>query len=126
MTLAASLSSRPDRCPHGFAKVQHGKPHGCPCPGLAAKAAGQARADAATPDDVKRRIDLAIRRWATTGQEFSANDVRPEFEGVSGGIIGSRFTAASRAGVITFTGNRVPSTLTSTHAHEIKCWRGAA
>src|SRR5690349_21527181 len=101
------LAADPTRCGHGYHPAQ--RPfHTCP---ELEKLAGIQSANDAAPDDVKARIDAAIRRWAAKGVEFSANDLRDEFPGVSGPIVGGRFDAASRAGVIVATDRRVPSTL---------------
>lgn len=120
MTLDA-LASRADRCSHGFHPLQ-AEIHDCP--GLR-KLAGITAANDAAAEDVKARIDAAIRRWAEKGVEFSANDLRSEFE-VTGAVVGGRFNVAARAGLIVDTGKRVASTLGSTHGHEVRVWRGAA
>ena len=116
------LAARADRCCHGFA-VEQAAIHP-DCPDLR-KLAGIRATNGAAPDDVKARIDAAIRRWAEKGVEFSANDCREEFGGVSGNVIGGRFTAAANAGLIVDTLKRVPSTLPSTHGAEVRVWRGA-
>lgn len=83
---------------------------------------GMARATAsADPDDVAR-VDAAIARWAATGREFSANNVRGE-TGVVGHVVGARFNAARMRRLIVPVG-RTPSDQPSTHAHEIRTWRG--
>ena len=112
------------RCAHGYAPIQH--PRFCACDTAAArKSSGiAATTDAASADD-KARIDAAIRRWAATGREFSANDLRSEFAGVSGPVVGGRFNAAAKRGLIRDTGRRVPSTLASTNGHEVRLWVGA-
>lgn len=123
MTLAA-CAAMPTRCSHGFDPVQ-APIHTCRELVALAKSRGINAADDAAPDDVKDRIDAAIRRWAAKGVEFSANDVRPEFN-VTGAVVGGRFNVAARAGLIVDTGKRVASTLGSTHGHEVRVWRGAA
>lgn len=125
MSTTLGLAHVDGRCAHGFAPIQH--PTLCACAAAAArKDAGITGAtDAATPDD-KERIDRAIARWAATGREFSANDLRSEFAGVSGPVVGGRFNAAARRGLIRDTGRRVPSTLASTNGHEVRLWVGAA
>jgi len=120
LPLAEYLAEFDDRCPHGFAKEQ--RPfHDCP---EVRKLAGIQAANESAPEDVKDRIDAAIKRWAAKGVEFSANDLRSEFE-VTGAIVGGRFNVAARAGLIVDTGKRVASTLGSTHGHEVRVWRGA-
>lgn len=119
------LDHRPDRCQAGYAPVQH--PQLCSCAHVPAlKAAGIAAANDNAAPDVKARIDAAIRRIAASGREFSANDLRADLAGITGPVVGGRFTALSNAGVISFTGKRVASNLGSTHGHEIKVWRAAA
>ncbi|GAA1466294.1 hypothetical protein GCM10009603_50300 [Nocardiopsis exhalans] len=68
-------------------------------------------------------IDQAIRFFASSGEAFSANDVRPLLPVVRRPAIGARFMAASRRGEI----RRVdwtPSTDPGTHAHPIGVWVG--
>jgi len=115
------LAARADRCCHGFA-VEQAAIHP-DCPDLR-KLAGIRATNGAAPDDVKARIDAAIGRWAAKGVEFSANDLRGEFE-VTGAVVGGRFNVAARAGLIVDTGKRVASTLPSTHGHPVILWRGA-
>ena len=118
------LEKMSGRCAAGYAEVQH--PRFCQCAQVPAlKAAGIAMANAHAPADVKARIDAAIRRIAASGRPFSANDLRVELAGITGPVVGGRFTALSNAGVIRFTGQRVPSNLGSTHGHESKGWRAA-
>lgn len=119
-----NLHTRPDRCDHGYAEVQH--PRFCQCatvPGR--KRNGIAAANDNAPADIKERIDSAIRRMAATGREFSANDLREQLAGIEGPVVGGRFTTLSNANVIRFTGRRVPSNLASTNGHEIKVWVAA-
>ena len=116
-------AAMPTRCSHGFDPVQ-APIHTCRELVDLAKARGIEAANDAASDDVKDRIDAAIRRWAEKGVEFSANDVRSEFD-VTGAVVGGRFNVAARAGLIVDTGKRVASTLGSTHGHEVRVWRGA-
>lgn len=111
----------PTRCAHGFHPDQ--RPFHT-CPELEKLAGIQATNDAAS-DDTKASIDAAIKRWAAKGVEFSANSCRDEFPGVTGAVIGGRFSVAAKAGLIVDTGKRVPSTLPSTHGAEVRVWRGA-
>src|SRR5690349_7393551 len=127
MTLA-SCAAQPDRCSSGYHyTAQH--PALCQCTEQpdpqTLKLAGINAANDAAPDDVKDRIDAAIRRWAEKGVEFSANTIREEFAGITGAVVGGRFNAAARAGLIVDTGKRVASTLGSTHGHEVRVWCGA-
>ena len=124
--LVEYLASLPTRCPRGFDwERQH--PQLCSCQGSPErrKAQGQARANAATSADHKAQIDAAILAAAQSGREFSANDIRDKFPGITGAVVGGRFTAAANAGLIRDTGKRVPSTLPSTHGHEVRVWIGA-
>jgi hypothetical protein len=110
-----------DRCGNGFAPCQH--PTLCSC-GEALKAQGIARAtEAASPDD-RSRIDAAIRTVAARGVVFSANDVRPLIVGAHGPLVGARFNAAAKAGVIVHVGYE-KSSKANTHAHPIAQWRAA-
>src|SRR5690349_4885072 len=123
LPLSDYLATFPDRCSHGFASEQ--RPIHSDCPELE-KLAGITAANDAASDDTKASIDAAIRRWAAKGVEFSANTIREEFAGITGAVVGGRFNAAARAGLIVDTGKRVASTLGSTHGHEVRVWRGAA
>lgn len=83
---------------------------------------GMARATTnADPDDVDR-IDAAIKRWAASGREFSANTIRSELN-VRGPVVGARFNAARMRRLITPVGY-TPSTDPATHAHPVRTWRG--
>lgn len=115
------LHTRPDRCAHGFAACHH--PRFCTCAGLKAKAAGQARATAAHPDE-RAAVESAIRELAATGRPFSANDARA-LHGVKGGVVGATFTALKNAKVIAACGDDTSSS-ESTHGHRIFLWRGVA
>jgi hypothetical protein len=115
-----------DRCSNGFS-IEHQHPALCQCIDAAAgKAQGIARADAAADPDARAAIDAAIVRLAATGEEWSANELRAHVPGITGAIMGARFSAAAKAGLIRDTGKRVPSTLGSTHAHEVRVWVGVA
>jgi len=114
-----------DRCARGFhLATQH--PDLCSCQGEQGKAEGIARTTAAASTDERARIDAAIRKVAARGVEFSANDVRPLIADAHGPLVGARFNALARAGIIRDTGVRVKSTQAATHAHEVRVWVGAA
>ena len=119
MSLDAYLSGRPDRCP---GCGHHVATQGCACAGLTEKARGQAIATAAHLDDASR-VDAAIRLLAATGREFSSNEARG-LHGVTGPVVGARFTAARKAGVIRATGFTT-STDPGTHAHPVRTWVAA-
>lgn len=120
MTLDAYLATRPDRC----AGCQHHvATQGCSCVGRAEKERGQAIATSASLDDAGR-VDAAIRLLAATGREFSSNEARG-LHGVTGPVVGARFTAARKAGLIRSVGF-IESTAESTHAHPVRLWVGTA
>jgi hypothetical protein len=154
MSLQEWLARDPERCLHGYHRVAQTCPD-CPAvrrgsqeevramraagnaaPVLsgdatvlspsAGKAEGIARADAAADPNARAAIDAAIARLAATGEEWSANELRVHVPGITGAIMGARFSAAAKAGLIRDTGKRVPSTLGSTHAHEVRVWVGVA
>lgn len=120
MTLDAYLATRSDRCP---GCGHHVAMQGCACAGIAAKAKGQAATTAAHMDDAGR-VDAAIRLLAATGREFSSNEARG-IHGVTGPVVGARFTAARKAGLIRAVGFTT-STEKSTHAHPVRTWIGTA
>ena len=121
--MLADLATYEDRCQFGFhLTAQH--PQLCQCQGEALKAEGIARATANAPRADRDRIDAAIRQVAARGGEFSANDVRPLIGSITGPLVGARFNAAARAGLIVHIGY-VKSAKASTHAHEVKLWRAA-
>lgn len=122
MTITDYLRSCPERCSGcGF----HVPTQGCACPGQCLKfAVLEAVTDAASPDE-RSRIDAAIRQVAARGGVWSANDVRVLVPDVSGPLMGARFNAAAKAGLITRVGYE-PSTKGSTHGHPVAQWRAAA
>lgn len=118
--LDAYLASRSDRCP---GCQFHVATQGCACAGRAEKSRGQAIATSASLDDAGR-VDAAIRLLAATGREFSSNEARG-LHGVTGPVVGARFTAARKAGLIRSVGF-TESTAESTHAHPVRLWVGTA
>lgn len=121
-TIRDHLATLPGRCAHGFdVKTQH--PFLCACPGLAAKAKGQAIATAAHPSD-RAKVEAAVRKLAATGQPFSANDARA-LHNVRGGVVGATFTALKNEGVIRACGDET-STSETTHGHRLFQWVGTA
>jgi hypothetical protein len=114
-----------DRCSNGFS-IEHQHPQLCQCLAAAAgKAEGIARADAAADPDARAAIDAAIRKVAARGEVFSANAVRVLVPGITGPLMGARFNAAAKAGVIVHVGYEA-STKSSTNAHRIMTWKAAA
>ena len=67
--------------------------------------------------------DKVIYAMAAQGQPFSVNDFRELLPRVRNALISHRLRAAMNAGVITRVG-KTPSTLKSTHAHEINVYQG--
>lgn len=86
---------------------------------------GMARTTEAAGDDEITILDAAIARMAATGDVFSANDIRPELDGVRGPLIGARFSLARKRGLIVPV-SYTPSTDPGTHAHAIRTWQGTA
>lgn len=80
-----------------------------------------AAAEAAHPDDAAR-VDDAIRKLASTGVPFSANQART-IHGVKGGVVGARFAAAQTAGLIEPVGSEA-STDKGTHGKALTRWIG--
>ena len=71
----------------------------------------------------KAVIDQAIRVLAATGREFNADDVRDRLPAVAHALIGSRFMAASKRGLIERVGDQ-QSRHRSRHASRVGLWRG--
>ena len=120
MSLDAFLARQPGRCRScGF----HVATQGCACAGRVEKVRGQAIATNAHQSDAAK-VDAAIRQLAATGREFSSNEARG-LHGVVGPVVGARFTAARKAGLIRSVGF-TESTSESTHAHPVRTWVGVA
>ena len=68
-------------------------------------------------------LDRVILAFAAQGHPFSANDLRELLPRVRNALISHRLRAALNAGIITRVG-KTPSTLKSTHAHEINVYQG--
>ena len=119
MSLDTYLRAQADRCGHGYATTQH--PELCPCTGIARRDDALAAVEAHATDDDCRRIDNAIRDVAARGRPFSANDVRHLVSGAPGPLMGARFQAAARTGLIRRIGY-VASTKANTHAHPVTEW----
>jgi hypothetical protein len=92
---------------------------------LAARDEGIAQVEAASDEIARNAIDQAIAHFAATGAPFSANDTRPLLPDVRAPLIGARFQAAARAGLIRRVGF-TQSTEPATHAAWVKVWQGAA
>lgn len=118
--LTEYLTSLANRCPNcGSEPVTQGHTPTCV----------SARKDAAlasvtSTDEKRATVDAAIRRFSRLHIPFTANDMRAELAGISGPLVGARFNALAKAGVIEQTGRRIPSNLASTNGHPIIEWRG--
>ena len=86
---------------------------------------GIATAENAADPRVALAIDAAIERANKRGRRWSANDIRDQFPVANQGLVGARVRAAAqrRPAEMVAVG-RTPSTLESTHHHEIKVWLG--
>lgn len=87
---------------------------------------GSATADEVSSEWERDAVDAVIRHLALEGREFSANDVRlltPELK--SPRMVGARFLAASKRGVIRKTGYTT-STDPGSHAANMATWVGTA
>jgi hypothetical protein len=93
---------------------------------VVARDAGMAQAEEADRSGWNTSlIDTAIRAFADTGRDFSANDVRVVLpDDVPGPLMGARFSAAQTLGQIRFRGY-VRSSKVSTHSKRIAMWRGS-
>lgn len=93
---------------------------------LALKDHGQHQAEAAADMRVVALIDAVITRYAKSGREFSANDIRNEWPVItSRGLVGARVDAARKRGELRATDKRVRSTLLSTRGAWLTVWTGA-
>ncbi len=72
----------------------------------------------------RRCIDRVIHAFAMQGRPFSANDLRELLPPVRKALISHRLRVANRDGLIRRVG-KTPSTLKSTHAHEINVYAPA-
>ena len=68
-------------------------------------------------------LDRVILAFAKQGHPFSANDLRELLPPVRKALISHRLRVAARDGLIRRVG-KTPSTLKSTHAHEINVYQG--
>jgi hypothetical protein len=92
-----------------------------------ARDAGIAQAEHAADPRVIVAIDDVIERAIASGRRFSANDIREKFptaEQLIGARIRSYATRRVDGRPLMKKVGTVPSTLKSTHAHEIKVWLG--
>ena len=117
MTTCTSCAGPLYGCDAGFTTCVE-----CERAAILGRDAGMARATAAHPDDAAR-VDAAIRQLAARGGEFSSNDAR-RLHSVKGPVVGARFNAAAKAGLIRRIGY-VRSTEPGTHAHPVALWSAA-
>lgn len=82
------------------------------------------RVEAHADDADRAAIDQVLEACIAAGRPFSANDARPYLDGVRPALIGARFMAAARRGLIVRT-DWVTSTDPSTHARPIALWQPA-
>lgn len=121
--LRRHLAGLPGRCPECCWHLPtQGHAPSCSIPSTLGEK-GMAETSAAHPADAKR-IDTLITTYARSGVEFSANDLRPALTDVKGSLIGARFGAAAKRGLIKRVGY-TPSTQAETHGHPIALWRGS-
>jgi hypothetical protein len=90
---------------------------------------GMARVTENSDEECIRRIDEAIAYWNRLGMEWSANDLREQFDDWEAldsrpQLIGARVRAAAMRKEMRRVGY-TPSTLPSTHSHVIAVWVGA-
>ncbi len=79
------------------------------------------RSDGPADDWDKLVIDKVIHAFAAQGRPFSANDLRELLPPVRKALISHRLRVAHKDGLIRRVG-KTPSTLKSTHAHEINVY----
>lgn len=95
--------------------------------GRALRDQGVAQVEEASDDWARATIDQALEHVAKTKPDgFSANDVRPLLPpGIRPALVGARFLAASKRGLIRKVGF-VASSDPGTHAHPIALWTATA
>lgn len=94
-------------------------------PAAVTKATVLAAVNDAADVGVAARIDAAILAVARRGGVFSANEVRPLVPDAPGPLMGARFNAAAKRGLISRVGY-VASTKESTHGHPVAEWEAVA
>lgn len=99
---------------------------------LAAAAAdrdeGMAKVEQAADPRVILAIDAAIQAAIDSGRRFSANEIRDKFPVSDEHLVGARVRSFATRKVdghpVMVRVGMTPSTLRSTHSHEIKVWLG--
>lgn len=79
--------------------------------------------EAASDEMARAVVDQAITLYAASGRPFSANSLRDLLPDVRPALLGARFYAAARRGLIRRIGYE-QSTLRSTRRHPIAVWVG--
>lgn len=94
----------------------------------AARDEGMAQVESAADPRVILAIDAAIEAAIASGRRFSANDIRDKFPVSDEHLVGARMRSFAYRRVdgdpLMVPVGRTPSTLKSTHHHEIKVWLG--
>ncbi|MBI0296744.1 hypothetical protein JBE04_20345 [Streptomyces sp. PRKS01-29] len=67
-------------------------------------------------------VEQAVWHFGLACEEWSANDLRDVLPELGHGYLGAAINALARGGVITKTGQLVPSTSGPTHGHGIYVW----
>lgn len=68
-------------------------------------------------------VQQAVLHFGEIADTFSCNDLREFLPEIGRGFVGAAINGLSHGGIIEKTGERVPSDLPSTKAHEIRVWR---
>lgn len=68
-------------------------------------------------------VEQVVFHLGQTRGEFSANDARDLLPEMGRGYLGAAISALSGAGIITRTGQDVPSTSAATKGHALKVWQ---
>lgn len=90
--------------------------------------AGIEKVEAAADPRVILMIDDEIQKAVDSGRRFSANDIREKFSVSDEHLVGARVRSFASRKVdghpVVVRVGLIPSTLKSTHHHEIKVWLG--
>ncbi|MFI8872405.1 hypothetical protein [Streptomyces sp. NPDC055243] len=68
-------------------------------------------------------VEQAVLHFGERRAEWSCNQIRDVLPDLGPGFLGAAITSLRTAGIIEHTGQYVPSTSPSTHAHVIAVWR---
>lgn len=90
---------------------------------LAAREAGMRATTEASDTLARNAVDQAIRTFAERGTPFSIENFRGLLPDVRPSLVGARFSAAAKRGVIRAVGFE-RSTLPSTHGAWVRTWIG--